>query len=90
MTNYIYKNDLPSELDLGPVVAIDTETMGLNPLRDRLCLVQLSSGDGHAHIVQIENKSVKSPNICKILSDQNKIKTLSLCSLRYCCVTKSF
>ncbi|MDB4117138.1 ribonuclease H-like domain-containing protein [Amylibacter sp.] len=74
MTNYIYKNDLPDELDLGPVVAIDTETMGLNPLRDRLCLVQLSSGDGHAHIVQIKNKSVKSPNICKILSDQNKIK----------------
>ena len=54
MTNFTYKNDLPDNLELGPIVAIDTETMGLNPMRDRLCVIQFSSGDGHAHIVQIE------------------------------------
>ena len=74
MTNYIYKNDLPDKLDLGPIIAVDTETMGLNPLRDRLCVIQFSSGDGHAHIVQIELGTVHSPNICKILTEQNKIK----------------
>jgi ribonuclease D len=74
MTNFTYKNDLPNELELGPIVAVDTETMGLNPIRDRLCVIQFSSGDGHAHIVQIEPNANKSPNICKILTDQNKIK----------------
>ena len=74
MTNYIYKNDLPDKLDLGPIIAVDTETMGLNPLRDRLCVIQFSSGDGHAHIVQIELGTAHSPNICKILTEQNKIK----------------
>ena len=49
----LHRHDLPDGLTLGPVVAIDTETMGLNPQRDRLCLVQLSSGDGNAHLVQI-------------------------------------
>ena len=53
MAIYLYQNDLPDGLTLGPVVAIDTETMGLNPARDRLCLVQLSSGDGNAHWGQI-------------------------------------
>ena len=52
MANFFYKDDLPDELDLGAVVAIDCETMGLNPHRDRLCLVQLSGGDGNAHLVQ--------------------------------------
>jgi len=51
MTNHVYKGDLPKDLDLGQIVAIDCETMGLNPKRDRLCVVQLSSGDGHAHLV---------------------------------------
>ena len=49
----LHKHDLPADLGFGPIVAIDTETMGLNPHRDRLCLVQLSSGDGNAHLVQI-------------------------------------
>ncbi len=53
MTNHIYKNDLPDGLNLGPFVAIDCETMGLHPYRDRLCVVQLSGGDGNTHIVQI-------------------------------------
>jgi len=74
MTNFTYKNDLPDSLELGPVVAIDTETMGLNPKRDRLCVIQFSSGDGHAHIVQIKPDAPQAPNICKILLNQNKIK----------------
>jgi len=74
MTNFTYKNDLPNNLEFGPVVAVDTETMGLNPIRDRLCVIQFSSGDGNAHIVQIEANVNKSPNICKILTDPNKIK----------------
>mgnify|MGYP003931470631 CR=1 FL=1 len=53
MKNKVYQNDLPDGLDLGAIVAIDCETMGLHPHRDRLCVVQLSSGDGHAHLIQI-------------------------------------
>ncbi len=52
-TIHLHRHDLPEGLDLGPVVAVDTETMGLQPHRDRLCLVQLSAGDGHAHLVQL-------------------------------------
>ena len=69
MTIYLYQNDLPAELNLGPVVAIDTETMGLDPRRDRLCLVQLSSGDGHAHLVQIARGQTTAPNLMRLLSD---------------------
>ncbi|OYW62434.1 MAG: ribonuclease D, partial [Rhodobacterales bacterium 12-65-15] len=53
MANHLYQGDLPATLTLGPVVAIDTETMGLDPRRDRLCVVQLSDGSGDAHLVQI-------------------------------------
>ena len=74
MTNFIYKNDLPDNLDLGPIIAIDTETMGLNPNRDRLCVVQLSSGDGHAHIIQIEPGNTTAPNLCRILSNPKQTK----------------
>lgn len=74
MTNFTYKNDLPDDLDLGPVVAIDTETMGLNPNRDRLCVVQLSSGDGNAHIVQVEQGNTDAPNLCKMLANPDQIK----------------
>ena len=74
MTNFLYKNDLPEEIDLGREVAIDTETMGLNLHRDKLCLIQFSSGDGNAHWVQIEKNFTKSPNICNILKDQKKLK----------------
>ena len=62
MSVQLHKRDLPDGLDLGPVVAIDTETMGLNLNRDRLCLVQLSSGDGTAHLVQIDPQDVRAPN----------------------------
>jgi ribonuclease D len=74
MVNHLYKNDLPDGLDLGPSVAIDCETMGLNPQRDRLCVVQLSGGDGHAHIVQIEKGQTKAPNLCRLLEDPDVLK----------------
>lgn len=74
MAIYLYQNDLPDGLDLGDVVAIDTETMGLNPARDRLCLVQLSSGDGHAHLVQIARGQTTAPNISKLLTNPKVLK----------------
>jgi len=74
MTNYLHKGDLPDTLDLGPEVAIDCETMGLNPHRDRLCVVQLSSGDGNAHIVQIAKGQTAAPNLCRMLEDPNVLK----------------
>lgn len=70
MSIIFHKHDLPADVDLGNVVAIDTETLGLNPMRDRLCLVQLSSGDGDAHLVQIVDPNVHdAPNLKKLISD---------------------
>lgn len=74
MTNTLYKRDLPDGLDLGPVVAIDCETMGLNPHRDRLCVVQMSGGDGNAHLVQVEKGQTSAPNLEKMLTDPNVLK----------------
>ena len=74
MANFFYKDDLPDELDLGTVVAIDCETMGLNPHRDRLCLVQLSGGDGNAHLVQIAAEAAPAPNLCALLEDRDVLK----------------
>lgn len=74
MANHLYQNDLPDGLDLGPVVAIDCETMGLNPHRDRLCVVQLSGGDGNAHMVQIAKGQSEAPNLCAMLEDPNVLK----------------
>jgi ribonuclease D len=74
MTNYIHQGDLPDDLDLGPIVAIDTETMGLIPHRDRLCLIQLSAGDGNAHLVQISQDQTAAPNLCKMLANLDQIK----------------
>jgi ribonuclease D len=70
----LHKHDLPDGLDLGPVVAIDSETLGLNPFRDRLCLVQLSSGDGTAHLVQFAPASYAAPNLKRMLADPNVLK----------------
>ncbi|HEX7724991.1 MAG TPA: hypothetical protein VF410_00425 [Rhizomicrobium sp.] len=70
MKTKLYKNDLPDGLDLGPIVAIDSETLGLNPIRDRLCLVQLSSGDGIAHMVQFTDGKYEAPNLKKLLNDR--------------------
>jgi ribonuclease D len=72
--NHLHPRDLPDGLDLGPVVAIDCETMGLLPHRDRLCLVQLSSGDGDAHLVQIAPDQLEAPNLTRLLADPNVVK----------------
>jgi ribonuclease D len=74
MTNHLYQNDLPDGLDLGPVVAIDCETMGLNPHRDRLCLIQMSGGDGNCHLVQVAPGQTEAPNLCKMLADPDVLK----------------
>jgi len=74
MANHLYKGDLPDDLDLGPVVAIDCETMGLNPHRDRLCVVQMSGGDGNAHLVQVAKGQTAAPNLTKMLTDPNVLK----------------
>lgn len=74
MTNHLYQNDLPDGLDLGPVVAIDCETMGLNPHRDRLCLIQMSGGDGNCHLVQVAVGQTEAPNLCKMLADPDVLK----------------
>ena len=74
MTNHLHISDLPDELDLGPEVAIDCETMGLHPHRDRLCVVQLSGGDGHSHIVQIKKGQTEAPNLCSILENPDVLK----------------
>lgn len=74
MTNHLYQNDLPDGLDLGPIVAIDCETMGLHPHRDRLCVVQLSSGDGHAHLVQVAQGQTEAPNLCALLTNPEVLK----------------
>jgi ribonuclease D len=65
----LYKGDLPTGLDLGSAVAVDTETLGLVPRRDKLCLVQLSSGDGNAHLVQLDRTSYDAPNLKALFTD---------------------
>ena len=78
---HLHQHDLPDGLDLGPVVAVDTETMGLNPHRDRLCLVQLSAGDGQAHLVQIippapGGRANAAPNLARLLADPGTTKLM--------------
>lgn len=68
---HLHHDDLPENLDLGKSVAIDTETMGLNPHRDRLCLVQLSSGDGTAHLVKISHPKKPAPRLAAMLADSS-------------------
>ncbi len=80
-TIHIHRDDLPEGLALGSLVAVDTETMGLNPYRDRLCLVQLCSGDGVAHLVQLRPPSLGGrgfdcPNLARLLADPDRIKLM--------------
>jgi ribonuclease D len=70
----LHKNDLPTGLSFGPSVAVDTETLGLNVNRDRLCLVQLSSGDGTAHLVQFDGRDFSAPNLKALLTDKAVLK----------------
>jgi len=74
VTVELYQGDLPAGLDLGETVAVDTETLGLNPQRDRLCLVQLSSGDGNAHLVQLSDGNYDAPNLKRLLEDETVTK----------------
>lgn len=74
MTNFLHKNDIPSDLQFGNSIAIDSETMGLNIFRDRLCLIQISGGDGNAHLVQFEQGKYDAPNLRKLLSDEKVLK----------------
>ena len=89
----LHRHDLPDGLSLGPIVAIDTETMGLQPHRDRLCLVQLSSGDGNAHLVQIippalGGRGADCPNLKRMLADPATTKLFHFarfdCAALYC------
>ena len=70
----LHKNDLPDDLDLGNLIAVDGEFMGLNVRRDPLCLIQISSGNSDAHIIQFDRKNYNAPNLTKLLSDENTTK----------------
>lgn len=70
MTVHLHKGDLPDDLDLGPVVAVDSETLGLSLVRDALCVVQLSAGDGDAHVVQLDRKTYDCPNLKALLANE--------------------
>lgn len=88
MTNFVYKNDLPADVNLGDVVAVDTETMGLKTARDRLCVVQLSAGDGNAHLVQFDGTDYSAPNLKKLMSDPRILKIFhfarfDICAIKY-------
>ena len=74
MTITLHQGDLPAGLDFGTAVAIDTETTGLRPHRDRLCLVQLSAGDGNAHLVQVPQGRIAAPNLSRLLADRAVLK----------------
>lgn len=74
MSITLHKGDLPDGLSFGSSVAVDSETMGLNPHRDPLCLVQLSAGDGTAHLVQLDRASYDAPNLRALMADQSVLK----------------
>ncbi|MDA0782643.1 MAG: ribonuclease H-like domain-containing protein [Rickettsiales bacterium] len=74
MTNYVHKGDLPDGIVFNQSVAVDTETLGLNNLRDKLCVVQLSAGDGNAHLVQMDREGYQAPNLKKLFEDDSVTK----------------
>jgi ribonuclease D len=74
MANFLHHGDLPAGLDLGPEVAVDCETMGLSPMRDRLCLVQLSAGNGDAHLVQVAKGQTAAPELARLLGSPSVLK----------------
>lgn len=74
MTTFLHDGDLPDGLDLGPAVAVDSETMGLRYRRDPLCVAQLSSGDGHAHVVRLRRPAYDAPNLKRLLADPQVLK----------------
>lgn len=74
MTVHLHEGDLPPSVSLGDIIAVDTETMGLNPARDRLCVVQLSGGDGDAHLVRFKPGTYQAPNLTSLLGDPARLK----------------
>jgi ribonuclease D len=74
MKIHFHEGDLPGGVDFGKSVAIDTETLGLNPQRDALCLAQLSGGDGHCHVVRFDRKTYRAPNLVRLLEDPDVVK----------------
>lgn len=74
MTIHLHRGDLPADVTFGDIVAVDTETMGLVPARDRLCLVQLSDGDGEAHLVHFPDRRYDAPNLVRLLADPRRLK----------------
>lgn len=84
MTIHIHKNDIPATLKFGPIVAVDCEMMGLDFNRDRLCLVQLSNGDGDAHLVQIGRDQDSTPNLQAVMEDPDITKIFHYGRLDMC------
>ena len=80
MNIYLHENDIPSDIKFSGAVAVDTETTGLHLKRDRLCLVQLSSGDGSAHLIRFTARNYKAPNLISILENSffNKLDLINL------------
>jgi ribonuclease D len=74
MSHHLHRGDLPDGIDFGAAVAVDTEAMGLNPHRDRLCLVQLSAGDGNAHLVQLAPGAYEAPRLRALMADPTVTK----------------
>lgn len=74
MAIFLHHGDLPGDVDLGSAIAVDSETMGLLPHRDRLCLIQLSAGDGDAHLVKFDGQSYDAPNLARQLADPDRLK----------------
>jgi ribonuclease D len=74
MTNFLHEGDLPADVDFGDAMAVDSEAMGLRIGRDPLCVVQLSAGDGHAHVVQLDRRTYDAPNLKRLLTDPKVLK----------------
>ncbi len=90
MTIRLHKGDLPAGIGSGSIVAIDTETLGLNPHRDRLCLAQLSFGDGDAELVQIAQGQTRAPNLERLLADPNILKVFHFARFDIAMFAKAF
>ena len=90
MTIRLHRGDLPADFQPGPILAIDTETLGLNPQRDRLCVVQLSRGDGSADVVQIPKDAPAPANLCRILADPAVLKLFHFARFDIAALQKAF
>lgn len=90
MTIRFHRGDLPADFEPGPILAIDTETLGLNPQRDRLCVVQLSRGDGSADVVQIPKGAPVPENLCRILADPSVLKLFHFARFDIAALNKAF